>query len=166
MPVVGVTSNTVPWELIRAAGAFPCLINCDKADQPDIGVFMEEEIFEERMRAILGAAISGRLQYLSLLIIPRTSEQEYKLYLYLREVARQEPERPMPPLYLYDLLHTPFPESYSYGLERTLCLKQRLEELTGREIEDAALLHAVKESGDCSVCVGNSPALPVPKPWL
>jgi benzoyl-CoA reductase/2-hydroxyglutaryl-CoA dehydratase subunit BcrC/BadD/HgdB len=145
-PVVGITSNTVPWELIRAAGAFPFVINSGNAKHTDIGRFMEEDVFEERIRAIFGAAISGDLQYLSLLLIPRTSEQEYKLYLYLREVARQHPTGRIPPIYLYDMLHTHSSESYSYGLERTRRLKERLEELTGKLIEDAALLHAVKES--------------------
>jgi benzoyl-CoA reductase/2-hydroxyglutaryl-CoA dehydratase subunit BcrC/BadD/HgdB len=146
IPVVGVTSNTVPRELIRAAGAFPCVINTGNANHADIGSFMEEGVFEERIRAIFGAAIAGDLQYLSLLLIPRTSEQEYKLYLYLREVARLCPERPIPPIYLYDMLHTRSSESYSYGLERTLCLKKRLEELTGKLIDTAALLHAIEES--------------------
>jgi benzoyl-CoA reductase/2-hydroxyglutaryl-CoA dehydratase subunit BcrC/BadD/HgdB len=146
VPVVGITSNTVPWELIRAAGAFPCVINPGNANHPDIGSFMEEGVFEERIRAIFGAAIAGDLQYLSLLLIPRTSEQEYKLYLYLREVARQDPERRIPPLYLYDMLHTRSPESYSYGLERTQCMKKRLEELTGDMIDDEALLHAIDET--------------------
>ena len=145
-PVVGITSNTVPWELIRAAGAFPCVINSGNANHPDISSFMEEGVFEERIRAIFGAAISGDLQYLSLLLIPRTSEQEYKLYLYLREVARQDPKRRIPPVYLYDMLHTRSSESYSYGLERTLCLKKRLEDLTGKSIDDEALLHAIEES--------------------
>ena len=144
--VVGLTSNTIPWELIRAAGAFPCVINSGNANHSDIGNFMEEGVFEKRIRAIFGAAISGDLEFLSLLLIPRTSEQEYKLYLYLREVARQDATRRIPPVYLYDMLHTRTPESYSYGLERTLCLKQRLEELTGKPIEDAALQHAVRES--------------------
>jgi benzoyl-CoA reductase/2-hydroxyglutaryl-CoA dehydratase subunit BcrC/BadD/HgdB len=146
IPVVGMTSNTVPWELIRAAGAFPCMVNSGNPNHPDIGAFMEESVFEERIRAIFGAAISGDLRHLSLLLIPRTSEQEYKLYLYLREVARQYPGRRIPPLYLYDMLHTRSPESYAYGLERTLCLKVRLEELTGKTIEEAELLHAIKES--------------------
>jgi benzoyl-CoA reductase/2-hydroxyglutaryl-CoA dehydratase subunit BcrC/BadD/HgdB len=146
IPVVGITSNTVPWELIRAAGAFPCVINSGNANCTDIGSFMEEDVFEQRIRAIFCAAISGDLQYLSLLLIPRTSEQEYKLYLYLREVARQDPKRRIPPLYLYDMLHTHSPESYSYGLERTLCLKERLEELTRNRIDDAALLQAIEES--------------------
>ena len=146
VPVVGITSNTVPWELIRAAGTFPCVINPGNANHPDVGNFMEEGVFEERIRAIFGAAISGDLQYLSLLLIPRTSEQEYKLYLYLREVARQDPMRRIPPMYFYDMLHTRSSESYSYGLERTQCLKKRLEELTGVMIDHVALLHAIDET--------------------
>jgi benzoyl-CoA reductase/2-hydroxyglutaryl-CoA dehydratase subunit BcrC/BadD/HgdB len=145
-PVVGITSNTVPWELIRAAGAFPCVINPGNDICPDISGFMEEGVFEERIRAIFSAAISGELNYLRLLLIPRTSEQEYKLYLYLREVARLDPKRRIPPVYLYDMLHTRSSESYSYGLERTLCLKKRLEDLTGKSIQDKALLYAIEES--------------------
>jgi benzoyl-CoA reductase/2-hydroxyglutaryl-CoA dehydratase subunit BcrC/BadD/HgdB len=146
IPVMGITSNTAPWELIRAAGAFPCMINCGEARPPDISRFMEEGVFEERIRAIFSAAISGDLQRLSLLLIPRTSEQEYKLYLYLREVARQDPDRRIPPVYLYDMLHARSSETYSYGLERTLRLKERLEELTGIRIDDARLAHAIEES--------------------
>ena len=146
VPVVGITSNTVPWELIRAAGAYPCVVNSGNANNPDISAFMEENVFEQRIRAIFGAALSGDLAYLSLLVMPRTSEQEYKLYLYLREVARQSSTNRIPPLYLYDLLHTRSQESYSYGMERTQHLKIRLEELTGKRIDDLALLHAVKES--------------------
>jgi benzoyl-CoA reductase/2-hydroxyglutaryl-CoA dehydratase subunit BcrC/BadD/HgdB len=80
------------------------------------------------------------------MLIPRTSEQEYKLYLYLREVTRLDPKCRIPPVYLYDMLHTRSSESYSYGLERTLCLKKRLEDLTGKPISDAALLHAIEGS--------------------
>jgi benzoyl-CoA reductase/2-hydroxyglutaryl-CoA dehydratase subunit BcrC/BadD/HgdB len=145
-PVVGITSNTVPWELIRAAGAYPCVVNPGGENCADISRFMEEGVFEERIRAIFGAAISGQLQYLSLLLIPRTSEQEYKLYLYLREVTRQDPGRRIPPVYLYDMLHTRSSESYAYGLERTRCLRQRLEDLTGSPIHDATLRDAIEES--------------------
>ena len=37
MPVVGITSNTVPWELIRAAGAFPYVIHSGNSNHADIG---------------------------------------------------------------------------------------------------------------------------------
>jgi benzoyl-CoA reductase/2-hydroxyglutaryl-CoA dehydratase subunit BcrC/BadD/HgdB len=145
VPVVGITSNTAPWELIRAAGAFPCVINSGNAHHPDIPHFMEEDVFEKRIRAVFGAAISGGLQHLRLLLISRTSEQEYKLYLYLREVARQDPNRCIPPVYLYDLLHTRSMEAYSYGLERTQHLKERLEDMTGNPINNDALAQAIEE---------------------
>ncbi len=164
IPVVGITSNTVPWELIRAAGAFPCVINSGNADHPDIANFMEEGVFEKRIRAIFGAAISGDLQHLSLLLISRTSEQEYKLYLYLREVARQDPKRRIPAVYLYDVLHTRSSESYAYGLERTLCLKKRLEELTGKAIDDVGLLQAIEESNSARRAIRNLLSLRKPEP--
>jgi len=166
IPVVGITSNTIPWELIRAAGAFPCVIKSGNAHHPDIPNFMEDAVFEERIRAIFGAAISGDLQHLSLLVISRTSEQEYKLYLYLREVARQDPARRIPPVYLYDMLHTRSSESYSYGLERTLCLKGRLEELTGKAIDNAALLQSINESNSARRAIRTLLSLRKPKPTV
>jgi benzoyl-CoA reductase/2-hydroxyglutaryl-CoA dehydratase subunit BcrC/BadD/HgdB len=164
IPVVGITSNTVPWELIRAAGAFPCVVNSGNANHTDIGNFMEEGVFEKRIRAMFGAAISGSLEHVSLLIISRTSEQEYKLYLYLREVARQDPKRRIPPVYLYDLLHTRSQESYAYGLERTFCLKKRLEQLTGRTIDNVGLLQAIKESNSARRAIRNVLSLRKPEP--
>jgi benzoyl-CoA reductase/2-hydroxyglutaryl-CoA dehydratase subunit BcrC/BadD/HgdB len=164
IPVVGITSNTVPWELIRAAGAFPCMINSGNASHPDIGHFMEEAVFEKRIRAVFGAAISDSLEHISLLIISRTSEQEYKLYLYLREVARQDPQRRIPPVYLYDMLHTRSSESYSYGMERTLCLKKRLEELTGKAIDHVGLLQAIKGSNSARRAIRDLLSLRKPEP--
>ena len=164
IPVVGITSNTVPWELIRAAGAFPFIINSGNANHPDIDDFMEEGVFEKRVRAICGAAISGDLQHLSLLLISRTSEQEYKLYLYLREVARQNPNNRIPPVYLYDMLHTRSAESYSYGLERTLRLKERLEGLTGTTIDNMALSQAIEESNSARRAIRNLLSLRRPEP--
>ena len=104
------------------------------------------------------------LQHLSLLLISRTSEQEYKLYLYLREVARQDPKSRIPPVYLYDMLHTRSSESYAYGLERTLCLKKRLEELTGKTIDDAGLLQAIKESNSARRAIRKLLSLRKPEP--
>jgi benzoyl-CoA reductase/2-hydroxyglutaryl-CoA dehydratase subunit BcrC/BadD/HgdB len=142
------------------------VVNSGDAHHPGIPNFMEDAVFEERIRAIFGAAISGDLQHFSLLLISRTSEQEYKLYLYLREVARQNPLMRIPPVYLYDMLHARSSESYSYGLERTLCLKKRLEELTGKAIDDAALLRAIKESNSARRAIRKLLSLRKPKPTI
>jgi benzoyl-CoA reductase/2-hydroxyglutaryl-CoA dehydratase subunit BcrC/BadD/HgdB len=73
-------------------------------------------------------------------VIPRTSEQEHKLYLYLREMARTQTGGAIPQLYFYNLLHTRTPESYDYGLART---RQMVLDF---EASEDALSEAIVES--------------------
>ena len=103
-----------------------------------------EDVFSARMKAIFDFLISSDSAGLSAVVIPRTSEQEHKLYLYLREVVRQGVER-APQAILYNLLHARSPEAEAYGLERTHDLKSTLERLTGRGIEPEALWAAIAE---------------------
>ena len=146
-PVVGFTSNTVPWELIRAAGCFPVLIGPDLEvfDRPNsLADSVMEPVFQPRIRAIFNDILSGSWSFLQLLVIPRTSEPEYKLYLYLREVERQKLSDGQPPTYLYDLLHTRSPISRGYGMKRTEDLKRRLKEFGN--ITAKSLSKAIRES--------------------
>lgn len=146
-PVVGFTSNTVPWELIRAAGCFPVLIgpDLDALDKPaPFADSLMEPVFDSRIRAIFNEILSGAWSFLRLLIVPRTSEPEHKLYLYLREVARQKLADKLPPVYLYDLLHTRSPISRKYGIDRTKDLMRRLGEAGA--IREKSLSNAIKES--------------------
>lgn len=147
VPVVAFTSNTVPWELIRAAGCFPVLIGPELGvvDQPTpLADSLIEPVFDSRTRAIFGNVLSGAWSFLRLLIIPRTSESENKLYLYLREVARQKLTDNQPPLYLYDLLHTRSPNSRKYGFDRTKDLVRRLGEIGSISLK--SLSNSIKES--------------------
>jgi benzoyl-CoA reductase/2-hydroxyglutaryl-CoA dehydratase subunit BcrC/BadD/HgdB len=142
-PVVGVTSNTVPWELLRAAGFDPILLSPRREHTPLADRYMEN-VFDARVRAIFDFLLSTEGAALSAVVIPRTSEQEHKLYLYLREVARQKAER-VPEPFLYNLLHSRSAEAQAYGLERTHDLKDALERLAGRPIETEALTGAIAE---------------------
>jgi benzoyl-CoA reductase/2-hydroxyglutaryl-CoA dehydratase subunit BcrC/BadD/HgdB len=90
--------------------------------------------------------VSGDWQFLRAIVIPRTSEQEYKLFLYLREVAREGSRPEMPPVFLYDLLHARSREAHDYGLGRTMRLKEVLEQVVGRVIEPRDLERAVAVS--------------------
>jgi 2-hydroxyglutaryl-CoA dehydratase, D-component len=132
VPVVGYTSNTVPWELIRAAGCFPLLLapapQSLSAPTPHADKWMEP-VFESRIHRVFDGILAGAWSFLDLLIIPRTSEPEYKLYLYLREVERQKLNATIPSLWLYDLLHTRTPISRKYGLARTKDLLDRLKQI-------------------------------------
>jgi benzoyl-CoA reductase/2-hydroxyglutaryl-CoA dehydratase subunit BcrC/BadD/HgdB len=143
LPLVGVTSNTVPWELVRAAGFHPVLLSPRRSRTPFADRYMED-VFSVRIKAIFDFLISPESASLSAVVIPRTSEQEHKLYLYLREVLRQGTERAPQPI-LYALLHARSAEAQTYGLERTHDLKRTLERLTGRCIEPAPLTAAIAE---------------------
>lgn len=161
--VVGVTSNTAPWEILRAAGLRPFLLSPRKMKAPLPDRYMPdrympdrympdrympdrymEDVFSARIKAIFDFLISPQAARLSAVVIPRTSEQEHKLFLYLREVARQGAERTPQPI-LYNLLHARSPEAEAYGLERTHDLKLQVERLIGRRIESEALLDAIAE---------------------
>ena len=146
IPVAGMTSNTVPWELLRAAGFFPLMLNPPRGPAPFATRFMEEGVFGSRIRGIFDGLGSGAWPFLQMVVIPRTSEQEHKLYLYLREVARQGLATALPDLYLYNLLHARSPEAAAYGLERTYDLKKHLEDRIGRCIESGDLARAIEES--------------------
>src|ERR1700684_1624844 len=89
VPVVGLTSNTVPSELIRAAGFFPVMLRPAQCATPAADEFMEKNVFQARIRQIFESAVGGELDFLRAIVLSRTSEQEYKLFLYLREVARE-----------------------------------------------------------------------------
>jgi benzoyl-CoA reductase/2-hydroxyglutaryl-CoA dehydratase subunit BcrC/BadD/HgdB len=143
MPVMGVTSNTVPWELLRAGGFQPMLLSPHRPQTPLADRYMED-VFSARMKRVFDFLVSDANADLSAVVIPRTSEQEHKLYLYLCELIRQKLE-PSPQPILYNLLHARSPEAEAYGLERTRALKVTLERLAGRHIEAEALSSAIAE---------------------
>ena len=116
--IAGITSNTVPWEILRAAGYTPLLLEDEAGPTPCADRWMED-VFDPRIRVIFDRLCSGAWSHLDRVVIPRTSEQEHKLYLYLREMSRTHAAGLIPELYFYNLLHTRTPESYDYGLERT-----------------------------------------------
>jgi len=106
-----------------------------------------EDVFDRRFRVIFDRLCAGAWNHLDRVVIPRTSEQEHKLYLYLREIARTQPAGATPELYFYNLLHTRTPESYDYGLERT---RQMMRDFNTSEHE---LRPAIAESNRARGCV-------------
>jgi hypothetical protein len=144
--LAGITSNTVPWEILRAAGYTPVLLEDEAGPTPHADRWMED-VFDRRFRVIFDRLCAGAWNHLDLVVIPRTSEQEHKLYLYLREIARTQPAGVIPELYFYNLLHTRTPESYEYGLERT---RQMVRDFDASEDE---LRAAIAESNRARGCV-------------
>lgn len=144
-PVAGMTSNTVPWELLRAAGYFPVMLNPAGGPSRFADRYMEDGVFSARIRGIFDGIASGAWPFLKLVVVPRTSEQEHKLFLYLHEVARQGFATGLPSLYLYNLLHSRSDEAEQYGLERTRELRNYLHagDLAGAVKESNGAYRAV-----------------------
>jgi benzoyl-CoA reductase/2-hydroxyglutaryl-CoA dehydratase subunit BcrC/BadD/HgdB len=143
------------------------MLNPSPGPAPLASQFMEDRVFSARIRGIFDGILSGAWPFLKLVVIPRTSEQEHKLYLYLREMARQGWGNALPDLYLYNLLHARSPEAEMYGFDRTQELKQYLERLADRSIEPADLSCAVGESNRASQAIAGLRSLRAgPEPRL
>ena len=137
--IAGITSNTVPWEILRAAGYTPVLLEAEAGPTPYADRWMED-VFDRKFRVIFDRLCAGAWNHLDKVVIPRTSEQEHKLYLYLREIARTQASSVIPELYFYNLLHTRTQESYDYGLERTQAMVRDFD------VSDDQLHDAIVES--------------------
>lgn len=134
--VIGYTSNTVPVELIEAAGFYPTLVDANCSDFTGSDQYMEP-VFDQRTKSIFHEILLGKWAFLKALIIPRTSEAEHKLFLYLMEVKRLSNNPNIPEIYFFDLLHTQNPLSEEYGFEQVKLLDTYLSNLWNADDTDA-----------------------------
>lgn len=141
-PVVGYVGNTVPVELILAAGCVPVRIApaFGDASAADDAV---ERFSDTDVRLIFAQYCAGEFDALDLLVIPRSTESQHKLYLALREAWRTGLVTRGPALYLYDILHTQRESSRAYGLARTGELWQRLCGITDVAPDETRLREAI-----------------------
>lgn len=124
--VIGYTSNTVPVELIEAAGFYPTLVDANCSDFTGSDQYMES-VFDQRTKSIFHEILIGKWAFLKVLIIPRTSEAEHKLFLYLMEVKRLTNNPNIPEIYFFDFLHTQNPLSEEYSFKQIQLLDAYLK---------------------------------------
>jgi hypothetical protein len=152
--VVGVVGNTVPLEAITAAGALAWRVapvaGSTAAADAEIEAFSDLD-----MRLIFARYVSGALDGLDLLVVPRSTETQHKLYLALREACRTGLKADGPPLHLFDILHTQRASSHAYGLARLQDLLARLGALTGQWPSAADLLRATVQANTTRALLAN-----------
>ncbi len=135
VPVIGYTSNTVPVELIESAGFYPTLVDADCEDFTGSDQYMEP-VFDQRTKSIFHEILTGKWAFLKVLIIPRTSEAEHKLFLYLMEGKRLTNNPNIPEIYFFDFLHTQNPLSEEYSFEQVKLLDKYLRNLWNTDDTD------------------------------
>lgn len=116
---------TVPVEVIRAAGLTPFTPRGSHAATPLADRYLERDVFPSRVRQLANRFLAGDYAGTTGLVIPRTSDSDYKLFLYLREFQRLGAAA-RTPVYLFDLLQSRGDQSRAYGRARTAALIDHL----------------------------------------
>jgi benzoyl-CoA reductase/2-hydroxyglutaryl-CoA dehydratase subunit BcrC/BadD/HgdB len=124
--LIGYCLNSVPVEVILAAGADPIRLVGDPARSIAVADRYMENYVDGEVRALFAALVEGDFAMLDLFVVPRSSEIYLQLYYFLREVPKWEPGATLPPLHLFDLLQTPHWTSAKYDLGRMRALGERL----------------------------------------
>lgn len=129
---VVVSWPSLPVELVRAAGFTPVFPRGGGAPTPAADRVLEPGVFPNRLRQLVEAALTGRLAGVAAIVLPRSSDPDYKCFLYLRELARRGAAASLPPVLLFDLLHADSPGARAYNADRLRSLLARLASLAGR----------------------------------
>jgi benzoyl-CoA reductase/2-hydroxyglutaryl-CoA dehydratase subunit BcrC/BadD/HgdB len=94
---------------------------------------LEPGIFPRRLRHLVEMALTGRLSEAARVVIPRTSDTDYKCFLYLREFVRRGVTSALPPVMLFDLLQSGGAHVAAYDAARTRALLDELASVSGRQ---------------------------------
>lgn len=138
-PVIGYVGNSVPVELIRAAGAFAQQVTGSPGDDTPDALIHMEPFFDGWVLSVFQRWLDGRLDHLTAVVIPRSSEVTLQLYYHMLEQDRIAPRKGRPVPVLFDILHTPFDATVRYNAGRLAALRDRLGAITGQAVTDDAL---------------------------
>jgi hypothetical protein len=144
--VVVASWPSVPVEVIRTAGFSPVFAVSSARETPAADQVLEAGVFPNRIRQLLEAALTGRLAHVAAIVVPRTSEVDYKAFLYLEELRRRGRLASLPPVLLFDLLQSRGPDIATYDAGRVRDLLARLGALSGHPVSADALSAQIASS--------------------
>lgn len=106
--VVGMLGADVPEEVIIAAGMLPVQVYADPDKELAITDVFLEQAFEPTARATFEKIVDGTYdELLDYLVVSHTGDNQLRLWLYLREMLRSEPDMRIPPVEFVDWLLVP-----------------------------------------------------------
>lgn len=141
--VVGYIGPDVPEEMLLAAGFFPLRITGDPSGSTALADRYMEPVFDPMVRSIFNRLLDGTYAFLDHLVIANSADALVRLFYYLREVKRIEPDLAIPDFCFLDILHTRFRTSALYNRDRFREFERRLVSWSGREISDDAYAEAI-----------------------
>jgi len=142
--VVVTSWPSVPVETIRASRLRPVVAQGSAAATPLADAQLEPGLFPSRLRQLVEASLAGRLAHVARVVIPRSSDPDYKCFLYLREFVRLGLAGAMAPTALFDLLHSDSAHVRRYDVERTRALLDMLADASGHRPSDGELRQEIE----------------------
>jgi benzoyl-CoA reductase/2-hydroxyglutaryl-CoA dehydratase subunit BcrC/BadD/HgdB len=131
-PCVVASWPAVPIEIVRAAGFRAVMARGDSDPTPAADAHLEPGIFPRRLRQLVENALTGRLADAARIVIARTSDADYKCFLYLRELVRRGLTTALAPVVLFDLLQSHGEGVRAYNVSRIHALLDDLSSASGR----------------------------------
>jgi len=148
--VVGCAGLSVPEEMIIAAGCLAVQITGNPYISHEEGDRIMEDYFCPQVRSVHNQFVVGNYDYLDLAIIPNSSDSMRRCYTYLwYEKEKLKLGFKIPPMTVFDLLHTQKFIANQYVRGRLRAMKEELETFSGNKITDEKLFEAI------SVCNEN-----------
>lgn len=152
--VVGKLGFDVPDELLIAAGMLPVQVYADPKRSLDETNKYLEYAFEPVVRAQFEKLIDGTYtDQLDALAISNSTDVVIRIFLYLRELHRVEPEKNLPPFAFIDWLFTRTSRHQGRNEFVIDLFRKQVEEWAGREVTD----DEIREAG--KICNENRQAL-------
>ena len=150
-PFVVASWPSVPVEIVRAAGFRPVIVRGPSGRTPAADPHLEPGIFPNRLRRLVEAALTGRLEHAARVVIPRTSDADYKCFLYLREFVRRGVTTSLAPVVLFDLLQSRGADVSAYDVARTRVLLGDLSSASGQMLSDEDLRREIVRANSARV---------------
>ena len=142
--VVVTSWPSVPVEIIRASRLRLVVAKGSTAATPLADAQLEPGLFPGRLRQLVDAALAGRLAHVARVVVPRSSDPDYKCFLYLREFVRLGLAEAMAPTTLFDLLYSDGAHVRRYDVERTRALLDMLADASGHRPSDGELREEIE----------------------
>lgn len=143
--VIGKLGFDVPDELLIAAGMLPVQVYADPERSLNETNKYLEYAFEPVVRAQFEKLIDGTYgEQLDVLAISNSTDVVIRIFLYLRELHRVEPEKKLPPLAFIDWLFTRTSRHQARNEFVIDLFRKQVEEWAGREVTDEEIREAGK----------------------
>lgn len=146
--VVGVVGADVPPELVDAAGGVAYRLHGHPDRITDEARDVLGPAVDPVAHSILSQVLDGSLGFLTGLVVSRDSQASLQLFYAMRELRRLDPDRPIPPVHLLDLLHLPTARTTRYDEVRLRQLAAELEGWTGTAVTAERLEGSVRAVGE------------------